>query len=348
MMRLHPMMPIYIIAPIIILALCLLVACLVKKKWRKTKNFRRIAMMLLISLVLLRPVFLGGLAEKKTNNLNIFFVVDATNSMNTRDVENRERYKKVDSDIQEIARHFIGAKYSIIIEDSIIYTALPLTTNLDALNSTSVVVKPKSETTSTGSNLSELISHAGKRVSEQKKYRKNRVNIVFFMGDGENNTGDAIRIESSFKNSVSSGAVLGYGSVDGGIIPSVEQLGKQSFSSPNSTCIGYIGNNPSVEKKTTSDNRSCVVSKINETNLKKIATGLGINYYHRESGDVPDALYDSIDEEITYTDLNEDATSYIDTYWVLGMGIVILMLWEFYEILNNILLERNSQRHAKS
>ena len=80
-MKLMPIIPgwILVIAAVAILALFIL--CLVKKKNRNTDNFRRIGILLLIVMVMCRPVIRGGVSEAQLTNINVYFLIDATNSM---------------------------------------------------------------------------------------------------------------------------------------------------------------------------------------------------------------------------------------------------------------------------
>ena len=146
-MKLMPIIPGWIVLIFAVIVIALLVLCIIKKKYRKTDNFRRIGILLLIVMIMCRPVLRGGTSEAQLTNINVYFIVDATNSMAVKDCENGEkrRYEKLAEDVKEIAKQFPGAQYSIFAQDISTYVALPLSTNIDTLYSYANAIIPKHE-----------------------------------------------------------------------------------------------------------------------------------------------------------------------------------------------------------
>ncbi|MBR0134235.1 VWA domain-containing protein [Candidatus Saccharibacteria bacterium] len=345
-MRFYPIVPIYIIAPLATIAIALLVICLAKKKQRNKKNIRRIAMLLLMTIILTRPVFIGAQAQSEYNNLNFFFVVDATTSMSARDVNGGNRYTKVAKDIYDIVKEFPGSRYSVTVEDSLIYTAVPMTTSMDfissiwneksASDSSFGLVSPKLMSRSNGTNLNELLDYSEKRVVDYAKKYPNRKNIYFFMSDGENSLGNTITGYSSLRLVIDGGAVLGYGSKDGSPMYDVGNAYRSV-----DKCISPIISRSTFEL----DENGCIVSRLNEKILNNIADILSIDYYHRETGGVPSALINKINALMSYSVADESADSFADTYWLFGMILIALLLWDFRDVLDSVMRERE-YKHA--
>ena len=99
--------------------------------------FRRIGIALLIVLAFARPTITGGKADVDTSNLNVFFVIDNTGSMATKDMRGgtRYRYEIVADDIARIVKLFPGAKYGVFSLDYNNRQTVPLINNVDAINS---------------------------------------------------------------------------------------------------------------------------------------------------------------------------------------------------------------------
>ena len=136
-MRFFPMIPLVFIIVYAAIVVGMLIVCLINKRWRKRGNFRRIAMLGIIALILARPSFPNGASEAQTNNLTIFFIVDMSNSMAVKDQNGGKKYRfeQVSEDINSIISAFPGSRYSMIALDTGIYTAMPISTNIDSARS---------------------------------------------------------------------------------------------------------------------------------------------------------------------------------------------------------------------
>ena len=344
MMRFYPLVPLFVLLPIAAIALVLLVFCLSRPKMRKRKNIRRAIMLILMSLVLARPAFLSGQAKSELNNLNIYFVVDATNSMSARDVEGNGRYVKVAKDIYEITKAFPGSRYSVIIEDNKVYTAVPSSTSTEFLSSiwsedktfqsSSSMVAPKAINYSHGSDLEILLAKADEQIRDYVKRYPTRSNVFFFMSDGENITGNTVNSHATLKNNIATGAVFGYGTAEGEKVIN-NGWGTSEIDEDNpKNCLMRVFD-------TTHKTRDyCVISSLDETSLNKIASNLDLKYYHRESGKVPEEVIKNINSLITYSSSDESSSAKTDIYWIFSIILIGLLLWDFREVLDNVMRER--------
>lgn len=337
-MRFFPIIPLVILIIYVAIVVGVLIVCLINKKWRKRNNFRRIAMLGIIALILARPAFPNGANESQTNNLTIFFVVDMSNSMVVKDQNGgkKYRYEQVTEDINSIINAFPGSRYSIITLDTGIYTAMPISTNTDAARSAADNLMPKYSYYGIGTNLNNLLNYSVNRISNYSKHNPELLNALFVFSDGEDTSDEVVSISGSFKKSVSGGAVFGYGSKEGDVIKKIDIEKGRTIVSDD--CIKYFG---SVYRR---DSKYCVISQMNEDILTRISTSLGVNYYHRESNKIPDEIINDIRKEIKYSG-SESTDGYIDIYWILAIILLGLLIWDFYDSLNRLLLER-TMKHA--
>ena len=324
-MTIQPILPLWLIIAGYVLCAGTLVFCLIKKGFRHSKYFRRIAMVILLITIFLRPGFLLPTSEGAESKLSVFFIADASGSMVGKDVDNGtvRRFEKVQKDIQEIAKGLPGARYSIIASDYAPYTLLPSTNNIDTLATATAGVRPKYTYRANGSDLNSLISYAAKRIREYHEEYPDRLIVVYFFSDGEDTTDEDIKRNDSIANTIIGGAVLGYGSVEG---VRLEQIGYYGEIEEN-----YIYNS----------SYQMHISAIDEARLKAVASQLGVNYYHRESGTISPDVYNTINNKVDDF-IKTDISASEDLYWVFALFILVLLLWELSDSLNMILSERKA------
>ncbi len=336
-MRLLFMLPPFFIVVLTTATLILLLLCLARKKWHKAHNFRKIAMLGLTILILARPVFLNGNTEMQNSNLAIFFIVDMTSSMTVKDQNNGNnyRYEQVKADINKIVNKYPGSRYSLLILDNSIYTAMPSSANTDSILTAVKTITPKDSNYGIGTDLGSLFNYVGLRLNSFSQKNPSLHNIVFFFSDGEDNSSESFSTSINFKKLVDGGAIFGYGTEDGDIISKkITTKRTDGATYQKEGCVEYTGNG-SYKR----DANNCVISKLDENNLKKIADRLGLEYYRRDTDEIPPNAINNIDNK-TQSNGNTLTDSYIDTYWLFAMLLLFLLIWDFYRSFNCILLER--------
>ena len=330
-MRLLPLIPIWLAIVFAVLIGALLVYCIITKKYRKIDNFRRIGILILVLLIALRPVIRGGEGESQLSNFNIYFAVDATNSMIAKDCDNGEtrRFEKVRDDIKTIARQFPGSQYSIIMQDIATYVAMPPSTNSDTLISYANALTPKDETYSQGTSISNLLNLVSETMSNYSKEFPDRKNILFLFSDGEITNTSSSSATTNLKKNVSSGYVFGYGTKNGAPLERIQSgTGKIIEDSFITEGLGYSGTRH--------------YSRIDEATLKSVANSIGISYNNRTFGDMPSNFADELskDEKLTGSNLVE---SYTEIYWIIALLLLAAIIWDFYAVFNRLLLERREK-----
>lgn len=331
-MKINPILPLFVLYILLAGAVAATIFCLARKPLRKIKNLRRLAIIMLIFIAMLRPCISGGSAERDLSNLNIFFVVDNTGSMAAKDMNdmNEYRYKVVTDDIKKIVELFPGSKYAIIALDYNVYQAMPLIEDANTALAYISSLSPRESTASTDSDLSQLLALASARIEQYNKRYSDRDSLLFFFSDGENINNAAISTPKELKQNIVGGAVIGYGTANGA------RIGKISTDYETKSLV--ISDSDYIIDRVTGTEH---ISKLNESNLKDVADKIGVEYYRRSSSD---DKFNSINsfavESAIYHHSNDTTDVDNDLYWLFIIIAVALLLWDFYAILETLLLER--------
>lgn len=331
-MNLNPILPLFIIYILLAITAGAIIYCALKKKTRKAKYFRRLAVVALILVAMMRPGISNGSAERDLSNLNIFFVVDNTGSMAAKDMNGMSeyRYKVAADDMKRIIKLFPGSKFAIITLDYNVYQAMPL---IDDANTALVYVNalsPRESVYSSNSDLSALFELAGERVQKYADRYGDRDSLLFFFSDGENADDSTIKTPDGLKQNLVGGAIIGYGTTNGA------HVGAVGYDSEKMT-YNISDSNFIIDRATGSEH----ISKLDERNLQNLADTLGLKYYRRSNSDDKfNNINNFTSENAIYHRSNEKANVDSDFYWIFALAAIALLLWDFYTILESLLLER--------
>lgn len=318
-------------------------------KYLKSISFwRRVSIVVLLVLILIRPTISTDSSKRSSSNLNIWFVVDATNSMVAKDVENgnTRRYEKVQSDLATIVNNVPGARYGLIIQDYATSVVVPSTSDANAVIAAKSYVAPKSTINSRPTALKELLDYAGETISGVKTAHPERTNALVFMSDGEDTSNVDYTSQPELKNLVDSSVVFGYGSTEGATVENVRTV--SSISANNGEIIDedyklYYDNN-FEQYGLIKDDKGHVLSRINEQSLNSLASSLSGKYYHRENGDVPSEAINTIKNTATnLTSSDSSASTKGQLYWLFAILLLAILLWEGEEFIVNLLLEKENK-----
>ena len=314
---------------------------------------RRGLMVAVVALMGAAPGIRTDVAEIGTN-AEVYFVVDATGSMGAEDygaggdsgtdgsgesgsgesgsagnsdgvtepAAGRQRVDGVRADLVALAREYPGARFSIIRFDSQATTQLPLTSDLRAVESWAETFKLESSYTSQGSTINRAAEELTTMLRRSAEEKPGNVRILYVLSDGES-TDSYADPRPQFAEAgayVSGGAVLGYGTSEGGRMPMQG---------------GYEGDGYIIDPATGQP----AISRINETVLNEVAEQLGVPYAHRVGlGDSAASGSGSrVDEGLLVggiEELLEQGSNTRSVYnvqiWPLGLLLVGLMMWEIY------------------
>lgn len=286
---------------------------------------RRGAMIVLVFAIGLTPATVAYV-QRVESNLAIYFVVDGTGSMAARDyADGAMRIDGVKEDLPAIADAFPGARYSVIEVTSTSALQLPLTTDVRAVFSWADVFDREVTDYSSGSDVNRPVQPVVEILEEAERDRPEDKLVLFYLGDGESTntqSTDAAATPdfSAWKPYVDDGAVLGYGTEEGGTM-AVKPLG------------GTVDEEDLIIDPQTNEP---AISKMNPENLSEIASQLGVDYVHRTG---PGAIADivaGIDSELRDSADTDGESVYSPIVWPMALLLTLLLLWELWDLLPKV------------
>ncbi|MCK6211293.1 VWA domain-containing protein [Georgenia sp. EYE_87] len=266
--------------------------------------------------------------ETVETNAEVFFVVDRTGSMAAEDYNgDQARLEGVRHDIVAVMEALPGARYSVIGFDSQATRQLPLTTDSRAVRSWAETLRQEITWYSAGSTIDRPAATLTQTLEAAAERNPANVRLVFFLSDGENTDGDnssATPQEGAYAHLdplVDGGAVLGYGTAEGGRMRSYD---------------GTDASGPGTDAPWITDETQPgappAVSRIDETNLRRLAEDLGVEYVHRIEPGPVDQLVAGIDVEELAADGRREIDTFRDVYWPAAALLALLTAWEAFEL----------------
>ena len=255
-------------------------------------------------------------------DLNVFFVVDTTSSIAAEDYGNGSpRLEGVREDIMAVAGELAGARFSLITFDSQAVVRMPLTTDTSALSTLTGVLEPQITQYSTGSSVTVARTVLNEQLKAARDSHPERARIVYYLGDGEQTSGKApepMRVDGSLVNG---GAVLGYGTGQGGRMKE-----KSSYSSDDAAA--YI-------QDRSGGSAGDAVSRIDEDRLREVAAQLGVPYVHRAAGDGTAPMMQAA-KPGALKETSESLEGRTELYWAPALAAFVLALWESIRVLGQL------------
>ena len=274
----------------------------------KTGTIIRLSIIyVLVFLIGLRPMRVGSEQEFTASNLDVIFVIDTTISMWAEDVGNKTlRIQQAVRDAEYIIDELTGANYALITFDNKSRVLSPFTQEFQYVRDTIKTLAAPELSGADGSSMSLPRENLASLIKSASK-KENRKTIVFFMSDGENTDGKPTESYAELSQDISGGAVIGYGSNSGG-----RMRNKNG---------GYIYD---------TETNSYALSKMDEENLQKIASDLGITYL--KGGSSKEGLIGAIttirENAKTITESRKGVASYHDIYYYIALVLAVMVLFE--------------------
>ncbi|CAM3513993.1 VWA domain-containing protein [Occultella aeris] len=268
-------------------------------------------------------------SELLTSNAELFFVVDRTGSMAAEDYDDgRARLEGVQADMVALTEAMPGARYTIISFDSQATRQLPMTTDARAVRSWADTVTQEITAYSAGSSIDRPLQALTDSVNAALERGPENVRLVFFLSDGENTDGSDSTAGNEFESFEAlgplfdGGAVMGYGTSEGGMMRSYDGTSDTGFG----TDAPYI----------TGPDGQPGISQYNEDNLRTLAGQLGVEYTHRITPDDVSFLVEGIDVQDIAADGRRDNTTYRDVYWPAAVILALLLAWEAWDLTREV------------
>ena len=296
---------------------------------RRWDWIRRTGLVVCALVIGLTPAIPRTDTDALISNVEMFFVVDRTGSMAAEDYHgDQARLIGVQQDLIALTEAMPAARYTIIGFDSQATQQLPMTTDSRAVQTWAETVTQEITNYSAGSSIDRPLDELTRSLNSAAERNPGDVRLVFFFSDGENTNGSNSEAGGEFASYagleplVDGGAVLGYGTAEGGNMHSYDGTSDTGFG----TDAPFI----------TDENGEPAVSRIDEDNLRTLAGQLGVDYTHRiEPGPVDD-LVAGVDVSQITADGRRDVTSYQDVYWPLTILLALLLAWEAWDLTREV------------
>lgn len=262
---------IYIILPIA--SLCIFILGMVKKErilaalklniktaFKIVRVFLLVIGLTLVFFSLLGPQTFVGFDEVERKGLDIYFLIDTSNSMLTEDIQpNRiERAKKI---IEGIIDSLEGDRIGFIPYSSAAYIQMPLTDDYE-LAKMFLDVIDTDMIGGGGTNAGKAI----KLASESFKSSSNSDKVIIILSDGEEHNTNSIEVLNSIRDEHLKVYTIGIGTEKGGLIPVYDDTGRRIDYKKDS--VGEY-----------------VMSKLDRKTLQELASG-GNGAYYQSTGSI--------------------------------------------------------------
>lgn len=323
-MILDPVLPVWVIVVLAaVLAVFAIVQLLSPSRGRSRWMWlSRLVMVLLLVVIAVRPTLPAStLPPAASGDVDVYFVVDTTSSMAAEDWGDGEpRLDGVREDILGIAESLLGARVSLVTFDAVTVHRVPLTTDVSALAQAVRALEQEITTYSAGSSIDEPVEYLTDILTADAADNPERSRIVFYLGDGEQTSGQAPGSFAELAPAIDGGAVLGYGTEAGGPM-------KQYTGFDDGTEQAYI-----QDYSTGTD----AISRIDEGALGTIADELGVRYIHRDAESTVAEATEGI--RVGNVERPDDVPATPgELYWIAAIPLAALALLELAWMLSTVL-----------
>lgn len=326
-MSISPVLPI----PLMALICIAMIALKRKGMWNFT---RQILVAVLIFAINLRPAIPSDKVTIVKNDVDVLFVVDNTISMLAEDYGSDEerRMDAVREDIETIMGEFEGARFGLITFDDSANYVIPYTFEPAIVLSATETLEGRLKEYAGGTSLNIAFDEM-KDVLEKNTGAddddddddeddedlitgEGRVQVVFFISDGEITSGDRLRSFEKISSYIDTGAVLGYGTSQGG------RMYVRNYNGDGYELLEYYDSGY---------NRVTAISKIDEDNLQSVAADLGITYYHMQNHNDLKAAIEDIKTAVNTGDFersNKTGEGQLEIYFILAGAVAALLIYD--------------------
>lgn len=254
-MIINPIIPIWLMAVICVFFLVL-------KRKGKANYIRQILIVILLFVINMRIMIRTDDVPAVMPKVDVLFVVDNTISMLAEDYNgDGRRMDAVKNDCKYITEQFPGASFSVVTFGDSVQMVIPYTVDANMAVETIGLPHGQSRYHAQGTSLNEVLS----KMEQVLDNSRDNYKILFFISDGEVINSEELKSYKGLDKYVDAGAVLGYGTNEGGPMKVAEYLDEEP------EYLYYYDDN--YDEK-------MAISRIDEGNLKSIASDFGIDYVH--------------------------------------------------------------------
>ena len=279
---------------------------------------RQIIAVTLIFLINLRIMVPSANVSTNTQTLDtyVLFVVDDTISMLARDYDgDTERLTAVKKDCSHIIEQLDGAKFAVISFNNNANLVAPYTDNSEYANDVIDSLYPLDSVYARGTSMNVCLDVMTDTLKRAREKADGSV-VVFFISDGEITNEDRLESFKAAAKYVDGGAVLGYGTKDGG----------------NMYVKSYYTDQEELLEDTSAYPRKPAVSKIDESNLKSIADDLEVSYINMNDSQNIDPVLEKIQRENTGDSKTGKVNGFVDIYYIFAAIFAVLLMLDFGDV----------------
>lgn len=313
-MSLQPLVPLWLLALLVLPLLALTVwQALVADAHTagRVAWWRRTAVVAVFALIGLGPATPTKDGQELVRNIDVFFVVDRTGSIVAEDYDgDKPRIDGVRHDIVAIAKAIPDARYSIISFDSQASRQLPLTTDVHAIESWADTFDREVTLYSKGSLTDRPLDALRAALEGSAEQNPQNARVVFFLSDGEQTADGEPRSFEELADLVDDGAVLGYGTPEGG---------------PMREYDPYLDGDDYIQDSSTGEP---ALSMIDEETLTALADQLGVDYVHRGAPTDVAEIVAGIDGDLVAARAGRNPEFWRFHVWPLALLLAGLLGWE--------------------
>ncbi len=295
------------------------VAIIAMKRKGKWAFIRQIIVALLLFCINLRIMIPSENAKKDVTNFDILFVVDTTISMVAEDYDGEGiRLDAVKNDMKEIVNSFPEARVSIITFDNTATRVLPFSDFDDTTEKTIDLLHVQKAFYADGTSLNEPLKEMETALVRGEDYVGDPAyRMVFYISDGEVNSKEKLDDYSALADSIECGAVLGYGTPEGG------KMKVYDFSDEYEPEYITIRDD--------NFNEVYALSKIDEENLKQIASDLDVDYFHMTKKSDVQKVIKKAQAQVEDGDIEMKTVTgfgYIETYYYFAIALGAFLVYD--------------------
>ena len=251
--------------------------------------------------------------ESTETMTDIIFMIDNTVSMNANDSREKTRIKSVKEDIYYLVDNFPTSRYAIITFNNLAKVLYPFTEDgelikdiVNRLHVTNPIYSTRTSIDLPADVIKKIINENNVKNKNSKIEHKY---LLFFMSDGDAGKTSNIKY-SGLSSLLSGGAVLGYGTTNGGKID-ISEFAEITAVIDSS---GFL-----IDSST----KKAAISKLDESNLKNIANNLKLDYYQMDDN------YLTILDNIIQKTNNSDNRIEIELYYYFSAFLLIIYFIEY-------------------
>lgn len=308
-MIINPIIPIWVMAIICVFFLVL------KRKGR-ANYIRQIFIVILLFVINLRIMVPGDDVPTLAPKVDVLFVVDNTISMLAEDYNGDGiRMDAVKDDCKYITEQFPGASFSVVTFGDSVQRMIPYTVDANMAVETVGLLHGQPRYHAQGTSLNEVMGAMKQFLDDDRENFK----ILFFISDGEVINSEELKSYQELGKYVDGGAVLGYGTEKGGPMKPVDYLEDYL----EAEYLTYYDDNYEEQ---------LALSKIDEGNLKSIASDFGIDYVHMTSQSEINSIIKDLQTKVNDLEVVTDMESkegYADIYYLFVIPLVVLLIADF-------------------